>query len=51
MAVVFRDGALSDVDDTAGESGASDAAFANERLDEDVAVDAGGRGACCAFFP
>lgn len=51
MAVVFRDGALSDAGATAGEGGASDAAFANGRLDADVAVDVGGRGACCAFFP
>lgn len=51
MAVVFRGAALSDVYDTAGDGGASDTAFANGRLDTDVAVNAGGRGACCAFFP
>lgn len=50
-AVVFRDGALSNADATAGEDGASDAAFATGRVDADVAVDVGGRGACCAFFP
>lgn len=51
VAVAFSGAALSDADDTAEEGGASDAAFAIGRPDTDVAVDAGGRGACCAFFP
>lgn len=50
-AAAFRGASLSDVDDTIGEEGASDAAFATGWLDTDVADDATGRGTCCAFFP
>lgn len=50
-AVVFLGAALSAVDDTAGEGGASETTFVNGRLGTDVDADACGRGACCAFFP